>query len=96
MRAFALLLVAGASFFATAEGALAQAPAPIFPHQHFLVLPDGSPLPAGPDICANAAAAQGIFGFHQNVHFGTRVRWPSRNRTTPSGSGRSDSARPHK
>jgi DsbC/DsbD-like thiol-disulfide interchange protein len=71
MRAFALLLVAGASFFATAEGALAQAPAPIFPHQHFLVLPDGSPLPVGPDICANAAAAQGFFGFHQNVHFGT-------------------------
>jgi hypothetical protein len=71
MRRFALLLVAGASFFGTSGGALAQAPAPIFPHQHFLVLPDGSQLPVGPDICANAETAQGFFGFHQNVHTGT-------------------------
>jgi hypothetical protein len=71
MRTFALLLVVGASFFAASGGASAQAPAPIFPHQHFLVLPDGTELPVGPDICANATLAQGFYGFHQNVHTGT-------------------------
>jgi hypothetical protein len=71
MRTFALLLVAGASFFGTLGGAVAQAPPPIFPHQHFLLQPDGSQLPVGPDFCANAAAAQGFYGFHQNVHTGT-------------------------
>jgi hypothetical protein len=71
MRKLALLLVAGASFFAAAEGAPAQAPPPIFPHQHFLLLPDGSQLPVGPDVCVNPAAAQGFYGFHQNIHTGT-------------------------
>ena len=71
MRRFALLLVAGASFFGTSGGALAQPPAPIFPHQHFLVLPGGSQMPVGPDVCANPATAQGFFGFHQNIHTGT-------------------------
>jgi hypothetical protein len=71
MRKLALMLVAGASFFGISGGALAQAPAPIFPHQHFLQLPDGSELPVGPDICANPAADQGFYGFHQNIHTGT-------------------------
>lgn len=71
MRTFALLAVAGASFLGISGGALAQAPPPIFPHQHFLLLPDGSQLAVGPDICANAAAAQGFYGFHQNIHTGT-------------------------
>ena len=71
MRTFALLAVAGASFFGISGGAMARAPPPIFPHQHFLLLPDGSQLAVGPDICANAAAAQGFYGFHQNIHTGT-------------------------
>ena len=71
MRTFALLAVAGASFFGISGAALAQAPPPIVPHQHFLLLPDGSQLAVGPDICANAAAAQGFYGFHQNIHAGT-------------------------
>lgn len=71
MRSLTLLLVAGASFFGISGGALADVPGPVPPHQHFLVLPDGSQLPVGPDICANSAAAQGFYGFHQNIHFGT-------------------------
>jgi hypothetical protein len=71
MRRLVLLLVAGASFFGISGAAVAQAPSPIFPHQHFLVLPDGTQLPVGPDICANPEAAQGFYGFHQNIHTGT-------------------------
>jgi hypothetical protein len=71
MRKRALMLVAGASFLGVSGGALAQAPAPVDPHQHFLLLPDGSQLPVGPDICGNPASDQGFYGFHQNVHTGT-------------------------
>lgn len=85
MRSLAVLLVAGASFFATSGGALAQAPAPVPAHQHFLVLPDGSLLPVGPDICANAAAAQGFYGFHQNIHFGTPNQFAFQEPNNPVG-----------
>ncbi len=71
MRRTALLLIASASFLGTSGGALADPPPPIFPHQHFIVQPDGSLLSVGPDICTNPASAQGFFGFHQNVHTGT-------------------------
>jgi len=71
MRTLALLLVAGAVFILSGGGAWAQAPPPVAPHQHFLVLPDGTQLPVGPDICANPSADQGFFGFHQNIHTGT-------------------------
>ena len=70
MRRIALLLVTAASFFAVSGVAAAHAPGPVPPHQHFLVLPDGSQLAVGPDICANPAAAQGFYGFHQNIHTG--------------------------
>jgi hypothetical protein len=30
-------------------------------------------LGVGPDICANPEAAQGFYGFHENIHTGTRV-----------------------
>ena len=83
MRAFAVLLVAGASFLGTSGGALAAAPPPIFPHQHFVGLPDGSQLPVGPDICANPAAAQGFYGFHQNVHTGTPNQFAFQNPNNP-------------
>ena len=71
MRTIAVLLVAGAAFLAVPGGALAAAPPPVPEHQHFLLLPDGSMLPVGPNICANPEAAQGFYGFHQNIHTGT-------------------------
>jgi hypothetical protein len=71
MRKLALLLVIGAAFLTIAGGALADAPPPVPAHQHFLVLPDETLLPVGPDICANPQAAQGFYGFHQNIHMGT-------------------------
>ena len=42
MRKIAVLLVAGAAFLAGSGAALADAPPPVAPHQHILVLPDGS------------------------------------------------------
>jgi hypothetical protein len=83
MRTFAVLLVAGASFLGTSGVALADAPPPIFPHQHFLVLPDGSQLPVGPDVCANPDAAQGFYGFHQNIHTGTPNQFAFQNPDNP-------------
>jgi hypothetical protein len=85
MRTFAFLLVAGAAFFGTSGVAAADAPSPIFPHQHFLVLPDGSRLPVGPDICGNPAAAQGFYGFHQNVHTGTPNQFAFQGPNNPVG-----------
>jgi hypothetical protein len=83
MRTFAALLVAGASFLGTSAVALADAPPPIFPHQHFLVLPDGLQLPVGPDVCANPEAAQGFYGFHQNIHTGTPNQFAFQNPDNP-------------
>jgi hypothetical protein len=85
MRTLALLMVAGASFFASSAGALADAPPAIFPHQHFLILPDGSQLPVGPDVCANPEAAQGFYGFHQNIHTGTPNQFAFQNPDNPVG-----------
>jgi hypothetical protein len=85
MRTLALLLVGGAAFFASSVGALADPPDPIFPHQHFLLQPDGSQLPVGPDICAIPAAAQGFYGFHQNVHAGTPNQFAFQEPNNPVG-----------
>jgi hypothetical protein len=70
MRKIAVLLVAGAAFLATSGSAFADAPPQVAPHQHFLLLPDGTQLPVGASICANPASAQGFYGFHQNIHTG--------------------------
>ena len=85
MRRTALALVTAASLFGLSGGALAAAPPPIFPHQHFIVQPDGSLLPVGPDICTNPAAAQGFFGFHQNIHTGTPNQFAFQNPNNPVG-----------
>jgi hypothetical protein len=85
MRTLAVMLVAGASFLGISGGALAQAPPPIFPHQHFLLLPDGSQLPVGPDICANPESAQGFYGFHQNIHTGTPNQFAFQEPNNPIG-----------
>jgi hypothetical protein len=71
MRRTTLLLTTAAAFLMVPGPVAAQAPLPIGPHQHFLVLPDDTNLPVGPDICANPEADQGFFGFHQNIHTGT-------------------------
>jgi hypothetical protein len=71
-KSAALLLLALGGFFAGATAtALADAPPPVGPHQHYLLLPDGTQLPVGPDICDNSSLDQGFYGFHQNVHKGT-------------------------
>jgi hypothetical protein len=85
MRTLALLLVAGAAFFASLGGASADPPAPISPHQHLLLLPDGSELPVGPDICAIPVAAQGFYGFHQNIHTGTPNQFAFQEPNNPVG-----------
>jgi hypothetical protein len=71
MRRIVFVLVAAASLLGTSGAAMADRPPPIFSHQHFIVKPDGTTLPVGPDICTNAQASQGFFGFHHNVHAGT-------------------------
>ena len=71
MRRLVVLLFVAAALLVSAGGALADAPPPVPPHQHFLVLPDATVLPVGPDICGNPEASQGFYGFHQNIHTGT-------------------------
>lgn len=85
MRRNALLLISTAAFFGVAGPASADAPPPVAPHQHFLVLPDNTQLPVGPDICANPEADQGFFGFHQNIHFGTPNQSAFQNPNNPVG-----------
>jgi hypothetical protein len=81
MRRNALLLITAASFFGVSGGVSADAPSPVAPHQHFIIQPDESQLAVGPDICANPTAAQGFYGFHQNIHLGTpnQTAFPQQN-----------------
>lgn len=71
MRKLAALAVLAALSVGAPAGALAAAPSPVPPHQHYLILPDGTLIPVGPNICSNPADAQGFYAFHQNVHMGT-------------------------
>ncbi len=70
MHKLALLWIL-AAFFVGAPAAYADAPPPVSPHQHYLILPDGTRIAVGPDICSNPADAQGFYGFHENIHTGT-------------------------
>jgi hypothetical protein len=48
-------------------------PPPPPPHRHFIVQPDGSLVPVGPDWCDNPtdpATALAFYHFHYNVHRG--------------------------
>jgi hypothetical protein len=70
-RTAGLLFVIAGLCAGTAGVATAAPPPPVGPHQHYLILPDGTQLPVGPTICSNPANAQGFYGFHQNIHLGT-------------------------
>ena len=86
MRRNVLLLVMAASFFGVTGAASAQAPPAVSPHQHFIIkASDGTNMPVGPDICANSEAAQGFYGFHQNIHFGTPNQSAFQNPNNPVG-----------
>lgn len=37
-------------------------------HRHFLKMPDGTMLPVGPQICANADLQDAFNQFHYNIH----------------------------
>jgi hypothetical protein len=86
MRRNVLLLITAASFLGVTGAASAQAPPSVFPHQHFIIkASDGTNLPVGPDVCANPEAAQGFYGFHQNIHFGTPNSSAFQNPNNPVG-----------
>jgi hypothetical protein len=68
MRRFilALLLAGGLA----AVGPLPASADHVPPHQHFVVTPNGTSIPVGPDACLFGPS--GAFDrFHFNVHFGT-------------------------
>jgi len=46
---------------------------PVGAHRHFIVKPDGTLVPVGPDLCDNPtdpAVQQAFYNFHWNVHKG--------------------------
>lgn len=68
MRRSTVLIVALAALLgASAAPALADH---VAPHQHEIVLPDGSTRDVGPPICSNPEVAGGHDNFHENVHMG--------------------------
>jgi hypothetical protein len=54
------------------------------PHQHFLVAPDGTLIPVGPDSCARGPSTA-FDNFHFNVHLGTPNLSAFRNPMNPVG-----------
>lgn len=41
---------------------------PVPPHRHFLVQPDGTSVPIGPQVCERPQLAPAFAQFHYNVH----------------------------
>jgi hypothetical protein len=41
---------------------------PVPPHRHFLVQPDGTRVPIGPQVCENPDLAPAFAQFHYNIH----------------------------
>ena len=58
------LLLSAGSIFADPPSTL---PSPPF-HRHFLVLPDGTRKPVGPNLCEHPELQQAFNEFHYNIH----------------------------
>lgn len=41
------------------------------PHNHYIVLANGTRVPVGPQVCDNPRTQEGFNHFHANVHLGT-------------------------
>ena len=69
LAALALASIAGLMF---AGPTLADPPGMLTPdaplHRHFIVKPDGSWVPVGPQICQNPDLQQAFNEFHYNIH----------------------------
>jgi hypothetical protein len=63
-------LVAAGSVM-TATNAFADPPSTLISppfHRHFLVLPDGTRIPIGPNLCEHPELQQAFNEFHYNIH----------------------------
>ena len=58
------VLLSAGSIFADPPGTLIDPPF----HRHFLVLPDGTMEPIGPNLCEHPELQQAFNEFHYNVH----------------------------
>lgn len=62
--AIALLAFAGPGFADPSDLFVPQVP----PHRHFVVKPDGTRVPVGPQVCENPALMPAFEQFHFNIH----------------------------
>lgn len=66
-----LLVSAPLALFATVGVALADPPDMLINpplHRHFLVKPDGTRVPVGPQLCTHPELQQAFNQFHYNIH----------------------------
>ena len=64
-------IVAGAALLGTALPALADPNLPpLYPHRHFIVLPDGPLVEVGPRVCDDPSLQAAFRQFHFNVQAG--------------------------
>ena len=68
MRRFILVLLLSSGLVTV--GALPASADHVPPHQHFLVNPDGTMIPVGPDACLFGPSTA-FDEFHFKIHFGT-------------------------
>jgi hypothetical protein len=66
-RCILMLLLASGLVIA---GALPASADHVPPHQHFVVTPDGTLIPVGPDACL-FGPSEAFDQFHFNIHLGT-------------------------
>lgn len=64
--ALAVTLLSGSGIAVAAQGPPVGT---VTPHRHYVNLPDGTLVPAGPDACSNGRSIQ-FDNFHYNVHRG--------------------------
>ena len=63
----ALVGVLVGAFSAVTPNAFADAPTPVGPHRHYILVADEK-VYVGPNFCDVDASAQGFYGFHHKVH----------------------------